>query len=240
VSQRNAFANIMNMIVSPAEALRNLKTEPAFWLPLILLVGGTVATVLVYYSGVDVPWLMQQQLEASGNRDPAAAEQARAAIEQVERIPGIVVGLFSAIAAGVVMLVIYALYALYLRIVATITKDHLPYKLAFSLVVWTAVPALLGIIATLANLSLTDIEFLPPNRLNPLSFSSLLGLDTAAGGLRGQMTSQAGPANIWALALLVLGHSIWTEKGLGRSALIVLAPPAVLYGLLFLLLPGSS
>jgi hypothetical protein len=69
--------------------------------------------------------------------------------------------------------------------------------------------------------------------MNPLSLSSLLNLESAAGSSMRQFLQSMDLTAVWSMGLTVFAYHAWTKKNLFKSALIVLAPATLLFGSIF-------
>ena len=55
---------LVNIFTSPSAAFAAIKARPSPWLPLLILIVGTFAVQSTYLQVVDLPWLIDQQLQA--------------------------------------------------------------------------------------------------------------------------------------------------------------------------------
>ena len=85
-----------------------------------------------------------------------------------------------------------------------------------------------GLLASFVNLQVTDARFLPAERLNPLSFGSLLGL-APQGATTVERTLMALDVTIlWSIVLQILGYQAFTQRSVVTSTIVVLGPLAVI------------
>ena len=213
---------LMDIFVSPAETLSGLREKPTFALPVAALVVASCAVILWYYSAVDIPWLMERSLAMSQADIPA--DQREQMIEQMSQAPRGVLAATSAIATGLIVIVLLLLMAMYLTFVSMFTNDGFRFSQWFSLVSWASLPVVLSSLAALVNLAVSDVTYLPAEELNPLALRNLLGLDVTGTGFAASLLTYGDPTSIWALALMIVGYRQWTGKDFAVSALIVAAP----------------
>ncbi|MGW8370313.1 MAG: YIP1 family protein [Gammaproteobacteria bacterium] len=229
MAEDSALTVAVNVFTSPREAFASIRETPRFWLPLVLLLIATATSGAMYVMGVDLPWLYAEQLSRQ-NPDLTDAELDQV-VGTVTAIPRPVLAGISAIAAALVVTIIYLVSALYYRIVSGFTKDGIRYGQWFGLVCWCALPSLLSQLATIVNLATNDITMMPQTEVNPLAIPTLLGMDVTGTPLE-RIGAYLDPTTIWTLILTILGYSAWTKKSLFSSTLIVVVPVLLVFGAL--------
>lgn len=222
----SAFAVAANVFASPNDAFAAIRDKSRVWLPLVVLIGSYALISLIYMNSVDLPWFMEQQVDAqiamSGNE--MTAEERERAIEASSGLSPMAVGSISAVASAVFILVWTFLVALYYTGISFATGDGIKLKKWFALVCWCTLPIVLGMLASLVNILANDARFMLQEDLNPLSFRNLLGVDTSEFGTLQRVLASLDLSTVWALALGVLGYQAWTERSFLKSAGIVLGP----------------
>ncbi|MEY4642706.1 MAG: hypothetical protein RLZZ227_2700 [Pseudomonadota bacterium] len=133
--------------------------------------------------------------------------------------------LSSTLGTVVVLVLIMALFALYLHFASKFSFVQLGWKAWFSMMWWTSIPTIFGALASWVVLLSNSNGQLPIMELNVLNFTNLLGLEVQ--GPLAYLT----PFYLWSFALLALGYQNWTKKNLLSSAVIALAPYIVIFGL---------
>ena len=94
MTESSVVAVATNVLASPNEAFAAIKERPRAWLPLLLLLAGGCVIAVLYVYSVDLPWLMEQQLDASeAQLTDAQREQA------VERMANMTPGFPAALGA---------------------------------------------------------------------------------------------------------------------------------------------
>jgi hypothetical protein len=217
-----------NVFTSPAEAFVAIKERPRAWVPLILLLAGACVISVLYVYSVDLPWLMEQQIDASGTQlTDAQREQA------LERIANMTPGFPAAIGAigsVVSVLIWFGVLALYYTGVSFATGDGIKYKQWFGLLAWSSLPGVLGILASLVNLLTTDARFMLQDNINPLSFGSLFSIDSEGASTLQRILLSRDITFLWSLVLMMLGYQQWTQRSLVTAAAVVLGPLALIVG----------
>lgn len=230
MADASAFAVAANLFAAPNEAFAAIRKRSYIWLPLVVLIGGNALVSLVYMNSVDLPWFMEQQLDAQIERsgNTLTAEEREQALEASSRMPASTLGGIGAVASAAFILLWTFLIALYYAGVSFATGDGIKLKKWFALVCWCTLPIVLGIIASLVNILASDARFMLQEDLNPLSFRNLLGIDTSQLGLLERVLANIDLSAVWALVLGVLGYQAWTGRSLVKSAGIVLGPLALI------------
>lgn len=233
MTEQSAIATAINVITAPGEAFGSIRERPRPMFPLALILTGLIAVTVLYINSVDLGWYIEQQLRASPASTQMSEQQIVEAADQASGSPGFIaaVGSFS---SSLIVVAIYTLFALYLWAVSSFAKHGIQFRQAFGLMCWSALPGLLGFIASIVNLIANDATFMPQHLINPLSFGALFGVDAeqaAAAGAAGQVMLGLDITFIWSALLLILGYQAWSGKSLGIAASIVLAPYILLIGL---------
>lgn len=226
ISNTNLFINILT---APSVAFAALKEQPRIFFPLLLLVIVSALMLTSFYMTVDYVWMVDQLVAAeSNNLSESEQEQMRAAMMAM---PPMVMGIISVVGAVVGIPAILAVMTAYLLLVNKVMdKQNFAFPSWLSLVCWTSMPSLFASLASMVNILLAHNGQLGIENLNPITFNNLLFHLEPKDPLFGPLNS-LDPTYIWSTALLILGYSHWTGRGLGQSALIVLVPVASIYGI---------
>ncbi len=222
------LATAIDVIASPGAALQAVKHKPTVLVPLCAIIVANAAVLLTYYSVVDVAWLMETGIQASGAE--MSEEQREAMARGMANLSPMLMGSLAVVSAAIGLTLWFFLNAAYLAGVSLLSNDGIRLKAWMSMICWCGLPLIFGYGASLANLFVVDATFLPQDRLSPLSFSSLLDLDYAGSGSAWQSIAAMDLTVLWAMALGVYGYRLWTGRGLLASALIVLAPALLVLG----------
>jgi hypothetical protein len=133
-------------------------------------------------------------------------------------------GAIGAVTSSLGLVIVFALYALYLLAVGTVTKAGIKYSQWFGLCLWCALPVLLGLLATIVFLLTNDVRFMAQEALNPLSFGNLLSIEAEGAPTFQRVLLSLDPTSIWSLVLSILGYQAFTRRSIVHAALVVLAP----------------
>lgn len=225
---KSVLATAVDVIAAPGEALRAIRQKPTVLVPLGAIIVANAAVMLTYYGEVDVAWLMETGIQASGQE--LSEEQLEAMTRGMENLSPMVMGSLTAVSAALGLTLWFFLNAAYLAGISLLSNDGFRLRAWMSMICWCGLPMIFGYGASLANLLMVDATFLPQDRLSPLSFSSLLDLESAGSGTMWRSIAALDVTVVWAMALGVYGYRLWTQRGLFVSALIVLAPAILTFG----------
>jgi hypothetical protein len=221
-----SLAVATNIFTAPAAAFAAIKEKPSPWLPLLLILAAYCVTSFLYISGVDLPWLMDRQMQQAGSQ--LTEEQRAQAVEAALRISPTAYGAIAAVSSCLGVVIVFALYALYFLAVGAATKTGIKYGQWFGLILWASLPILLGLLATIVFLLTNDVRFVAQESLNPLSFGNLLSIESEGAPTFQRVLLSLDPTSIWALVLWSMGYQAFSKKSIVHAALVVLAPILVI------------
>jgi len=221
----------INVFAAPGEAYPAIRERPRAFLPWFLIVAGICAVTMIYMNSVDIGWYLEPQVRGQLANSNLSEAQIQQAVDRAAEMRPVVLGAIGAFSSAVFVTLVYFVHALYLTGASFVRHDGIRLKQWFSLVCWCSLPTLLGFLASIVNLVTNDATFMPQQRINPLSFGSLFGLEAQGTGARILQTFDL--TAIWSLVLIVLGYQAWTGKSLGAAALIALGPYIVIVAVSF-------
>ena len=236
IADDSILAIAVNMIAAPREALQALRLKTAALAPLSVIVIANAAIILAYYSQVDLTWLVETAMQNSSQE--LTQEQREAAADFMGDTSPMLLGSIGALAATVVLALLFVLNAAWLSGISLLSNDGIGFRYWFSMICWCALPLVFGYAASLVNLFVSDATFLPADRINPLSFSSLLNIESANGRMLRQSMQSLDITAIWSMALVVFGYHTWTQRSLLKSALIVFSPAVLIVGTILYVTSG--
>ena len=225
MAQDSAVGVLSNIFTAPAAAFAVIKERPRAWFPLLVLMIGTFVVQVAYMQAVDLPWLLDQQLQVNNN---ITEEQRSQAVDAATQVPASVLGALQGLSGALAILIVYALVALYYTGVSFATHDGIKYGQWLGLIAWCSLPAIFGMIASLVNLYVTDARFLPAEQLNPLAFGSLLAIDPQGATIVQRVLLSLDVTVLWATVLQILGYQAFTQRSIVRATVIVLGPLALI------------
>jgi hypothetical protein len=221
------FQNLIDIIAAPSAAFARLKEKPMVLFPLLLVLLTSASVQVGYILLTDRGFLIDQQMEQVEAIFPNITDaQLEQMAENARQTSTTALILNAAISTAILLLVIMALYALYLKFTSKFSFSDVGWKAWMSMISWTSVPVVFGSLASWVIMLTNANGQVPMQELNALNFANLLGLD-ADGGPLVYLT----PLYLWSFALLALGYQHWTQKSLVSSILIALGPYILILGL---------
>jgi len=221
----NNLALTAALATAPSSAFNELRERPRFWFPLLLVVLATLGVTYWYFSAVDIDWYKEAVLLNTPDFQNLNEEQRATAMsmmtETTMRWASMVSLLFF-------MPVIYLLQALYLLLVARITKLPQGFKHWFSLICWSELAALLGVAVAAILLFMSDTSQISPGTIAPLSLNELV-FHVPPGPGYTLLESLTIPSFLsW--ALMIIGVHTWSQRSWAFSAAVIVLPVVVIYG----------
>lgn len=217
-------STLLAIFVEPAKAMQAVREKSMIWLPLLLMIVGTALVWAWYYQTVDIAWLQDQMLSASGQQ--LSPEQIAASKSFMTR--GFLMG--STIVSVAIMLpLIMLISAVYYLLSAKVVGSDIGFGKWFAFALWTSVPALLLVPAGIIKILMTSNGQLTQQAMNPLSLNELLlhlPLSSPWSGLANAIHIPS----IWAAVVAIIGYKLWTAKSTLTSSIVVLLPLVVIYG----------
>jgi hypothetical protein len=218
------MAHLIDIFLQPGKVFEDLRERPRFALPLLLLLVLSAALPLWYFLAVDSAWYVQHMMLAAGREVSAAdLEKMKAIMPGTQRM-----AYFGAASATIVGVIVVCLYALYLMLAGKVTGAAMSFKRGMSLICWSNMPALLGLLVALVGVATmqphTPLESLMLTNIDPLLVqlppeSPWLGLARGFSLL-----------NFWTWFLLALGWRTFNRASWSQSAIVALLPSVVIYG----------
>ena len=219
----SSVSTLFSIFIEPAKAMQAVRERSMIWLPLLLMTFGTAAAMVWYYQMVDFPWLQDQILAASGQTDPKALEAARGFMTR-----GVMMG-GAAVSVLIFVPLMLLLTSVYYLLAAKVIGNDLGFGKWFAFSTWTAVPTLLVIPAMAVQILMAKNGQLAPDALNPLTLNALAFHLPATSPWASLLNAISIPS-LWATVVAIIGYKVWTAKSTVTSALIVLLPQIVIYG----------
>ena len=214
--------SLINIIVSPQEAFRDLRGRPNSLAPVALIIFSLLCVIWVYYARVDMAWLADhtvQSYAASPGHELSQADEQRMRTSLAHMSPTFM-GVTSALSVTVALLATFFVLAMYLQLISAVTGEALKMRHWFSLVTWCSIPMVFASLATLINMLLVHDGALAAERMNPLSLRQLIASDRPGFGVFDYIDLTV----IWALVLMIAGYRAWTRRSVAVSLAIFLAP----------------
>lgn len=215
------------LATAPSSAFQELRERPRFWFPLLLVVFSTAGLIYWYYSVVDIEWLKDTMISNDPKFQQMSEEQRAATMSMFGRTSL----LWSSVASMFVIIpVVLLLQGLYLLVAAKVTKLSQGFRHWFALACWTALPMVLTSVVSAILLLLRENSQVAPSVLAPLSLNELL-FHVSPGGPGYTLFESLGVPAFLSWVLMTIGVRTWSQRSWGFSAIMVLLPWVVIYGI---------
>lgn len=216
--------NLIDIFTAPSAALTRLKEKPTVLAPLLLVTLAVCSVQAGYFLTTDPGFVADQMIDRLQDQNPNIPDEQLAALRQGFENPMLLAGAaFAQYFIGLVVLM--ALYAVYLNFASKFAFVQFGFKPWFSLVNWTRMPIVFTALASWVAILTNTNGQLPIDATNPLSFRYLLGVGASSGPL-----TVLTPLHLWWLALLAMGYQQWTGKSILASFFIIVIPFALFFG----------
>ena len=234
MSASSPLAAMGNIFVAPGQAYDQIREHTAWlWWPMLLVIATSLGFMAWYMSTVDVHWMMLQTLQ----HNPMIAGKLDA--DQIQKIAAGTTrnSLLIRSSLGVVIGVplVYAVLTLYYFLAAKVTGYEVKgYGQWFNFTSWSNMPVIVStLVSALVYLMRGSHQVLAGDldwtSLNALFFHQSIGDSwySLLSGLRLTM--------FWSIGLSIYGMSRWTRRSMGNTAIVVLLPYVVIYGIWILI-----
>ena len=215
------------LVTQPTQFFRQLDAAPRFWFALLAAIAATLLVLLWYYSGLDIAWFVDQTFAANPKTAQIPEEQRAKALAFMTRIFLLFTSLFGAVVGLAAQRL---LEALYLLVAGKVTGVKRSYRHWLALSCWSSLPAAVGALTGVVVLLLQDGRQLAPELLQPLSFNSLF-FNLHMGQPGYSLTTSLTLLHLANWALAVIGVRTWSGRSTVFSAVFVLLPAVLVYGI---------
>jgi hypothetical protein len=183
--------------------------------------------LLWYYSTVDIEWLKDHMFADNPRIKQMTEEQRERMMTMMSRK-----GMTSSgvIGAAIGLPLVFALQAGYYWLAGKVASVQLSFLQWFSLITWSSLPTLAGILASVMILATSTAHGqMGPGELQLLSLNELF-FHRAPSEPGFQLLNALNLLSLWVWGLIVLGVRTWSKKSWGFSTVFVLLPFVVMYG----------
>jgi hypothetical protein len=218
------MSHLINIFLEPGKVFAELKEKPTFLLPMALMIVLSAVMVLMYFNKVDGDWFSDHQLAMSG-KEMSAME-----IEQAKKMmpSAPIMGVFGAVFGSIVITLIMLVMAFYYWLAGRISSVPVSFKHGLSLVSWSGVPSLLGLVVAIVGVVMmepqTGLESLALTRIDPLLVQ--LPFDHAWSSF----AKNVDLLSLWSIFLSALGWHIWGKTSWAQAIAVAATPYVLIFG----------
>ena len=218
------MAHLVDIFLQPGKVFADLREQPTFAVPLLVIVAFSAVLPLWYFMTVDASWYGGHMLLASGREMSAAdLEKAKAMMPGTHAMAYI-----GAASAAITIPIVMSLFALYLMLAGKVAGAAMTFKRGLSLATWSSMPTVLGSLVALAGVAMmspqTTLESLMLTNADPLLVH--LPLDNPWSTLARSFSL----LNFWTWFLLALGWRVFNRASWTQSVVVAMLPSVVIYG----------
>lgn len=223
------MSQLISIFIEPTKAFEELKENPTWVLPFLVVVGATVLFAVLYFLRVDPDWFAShQEAQVLAQRPEMTAkdlEAARAFMPGARTLAYITPAI-----AGLTMAIVYMIMALYYLLAGKVTGHAVGFKRGLALTAWASMPMVVGVIAGLASLytgsSQVSFESLQVFNVDPLLVQLQPGDDWFT------LARSVNLLSVWVWFLTALGWKTWFRTGWGQAVFVAILPSIVIFGVM--------
>ena len=204
--ERGEFSRIFGVFFSPQEAFSDIARRPRWWIPLVLLVIATIATLAAYSQHIGWEQITRQAIEQSSNAQTMSAQQREQIIQRGAQVAKYI-GYLGAIAPALFMLVTSAIL---IFITDSLMGGEIGFNRMMGIVGYSSLPGVLY-----AGLSILVMFLKPPDDFdlqNPLAFNAAAFLPDGSARWLVTLMGSLDLFSFWRIALMAVGISAAAPK----------------------------
>lgn len=213
-------ARIVNTFIAPSKTFTDLRRNASWWAPFLLMV--VVSTVFVYTAGQKIGFRkimenqMQAQPKAQERLDKLPADQRETQLQAGAKFTAAISYAFPVITLLIWLIIATALFGTF----KFTGGGDVPFKVAFAIVIYSALPlllkTLLALVSLLAGMSPDSFTFQNPAATNPGYF-----LNAADNLLLYNLATALDIFMIWTLVLTAIGFTCVSKVKRSTSFAVV-------------------
>lgn len=225
----NAFSALVDIYISPSKAFNGINDAKGWsWLAFIIIVGMSAASILVFYSVVDMQFFIDEQVAiASVDQTKSVQEAIRANIEQTAPM----MKWFGIGGAVVFIALLNALLGLYYMLVAKMDPESIQsYGDWFGFSVWTMMPSIINGLGALILIATAGTDQLSQTIINYASLNQII-FGFEFGDAFYTFFESINLFTFWSIALAAVGLKCWTNFSMNKAILFGALPYIVIFGI---------
>jgi hypothetical protein len=226
----NAFSALIDIYISPSKAFNGVEHAKGWsWLALFCIAAATAASMYIFYTNVDLQFLINEQVTAA-SVDATIGEQKmiRQAIEQNAANQiwfGMLGGVFG-------LIIMNALMALYYMLIAKLDPNSQHgYGAWYGFSLWTMMPMVVSSLGTIALVMLANSDEISQQAVfNYASINQLIvGLDVSSSFYT--LLESINVFTFWSIALAMVGLKCWTHFSTNKALLFAALPSIIIFAI---------
>lgn len=225
----NAFSALIDIYISPSKAFNGINDAKGWsWLAFIIIVAMSAASILVFYSVVDMQFFIDEQVAmASVDQTKSVQEAMRANMEQTAPM----MKWFGLGGAAVGIALINALLALYYMLIAKMDPESIQsYGDWYGFSMWTFMPSVVNTLGAIILIVTAGTDQLSQSLLNYASLNQIL-FGFEFGHAFYTILEAINVFSFWSIALAAVGLKCWTNFSMNKAILFGALPYIVIFGI---------
>ena len=226
MNSATASPSFIDVFASPNEFFTGLlNTKTKTWLALLMLLAVTSSGVLIFYSGMSIDWVIEQQMLHIDDVSPSEEQEIYNFLSQSAPYTGILGATFSAI----FYVILISVLAGYFKLVGR-KNQNLTYKDWFSFSVWIQMPFVVHMLGLMALVFTADSPNLSLTLVNYSSLNQLL-LDLPIGHSFFDIAEALNLFYLWSIALAAIGLIRWANLSQAKAWSFAALPYVLVFSL---------
>lgn len=206
MNSNTASASFIDVFASPSDFFNGLiNTKAKTWMALLMLLAVTSGGTLMFYSGMSVDWIVDQQMLRVDDVSPSEEQEIQSFLSQSAPYTGIIEAVFSAF----FYVILISVFAGYFKLVAR-KNQMLTYKDWFTFSVWVQMPFVVHMLGLMGLVLTANSPELPVTLVNYSSLNQLL-LNLPIGHAFFNLAEALNLFYLWSIALAAIGLVRWAN-----------------------------
>ncbi|HDY91782.1 MAG TPA: YIP1 family protein [Pseudoalteromonas sp.] len=226
----NAFSALLDIYISPSKAFNGVEHARGWsWLAFIVMSLVSMASIYIFYSTVDMQFLINEQVAAS-TIDATIGEQKmiRQSIEQ--NAEGQVwFGLFGGVIALAIMNALMALY--YMLVAKQDPASEHSYGAWYGFSTWTMMPVVISSLGTIALVLSASTDQISQQAVFSYASINQLIIGLEIGHPFYSLLESINLFSFWSIALGMIGLKCWTNFSTNKALLFSALPSIIIFGI---------
>lgn len=226
MNTNTASPSFIDVFASPADFFADLlNTKTKTWLALLVLLAVTSGGLLIFYSGMSVDWIIDQQMLHIDDASPSEEQEIRSFLSQSAPYTGILGSTFSAI----FYVILISVLAGYFKLVGR-KNQNLTYKDWFTFSVWIQIPFVVHMLGLMGLVFTANTPELSLTLVNYSSLNQLL-LNLPIGHTFFDLAEALNLFYVWSIALAATGLIRWANLSRVKAWSFATLPYVVVFSL---------
>ena len=226
----NAFSALLDIYISPSKAFNGVEHAKGWsWLAFITISLVSMASIYIFYSTVDMQFLVNEQV-AAASVDATIGEQKmiRQSIEQNAEIQ-VWISMISIVLGTAIIAAIMAVY--YMLIAKLDPESEHSYGAWYGFTIWTMMPNIILSLGALALVLSASTDQLSQTVVFNFASINQLVVGLEPGSAFYTLLESLNLFSLWGIGLGMVGLKCWTSFSTNKALLFSALPTLVIFGI---------